>query len=165
MIEKIDWMIARKKLALLFKKTYVLERLKKHFIVDECRNTIRSPRFETEIQTRFLFELQPSDACVYMGAEETGDLIDRLEKSVCTNREEELSEVYKRIESVQKGNWYLVKKIPGILKKCAHKKYRYLFELWVKRVKEIEVWSPESYHLIRKQIEELELLAEKRFSL
>jgi adenine-specific DNA-methyltransferase len=159
MIEKIEWVIVQKKLALLFRKTYVLERLKEYFVVDECRCTIRAPHFETEIPMKFLFELQPSDACVHMGTDETADLIDRLEKSACANKEEELHEVYARIEAGRTGNDYFMKKIPGILKKCAHKKYRDVFDFWIEKVKGIE-----SYDVIRKQIEELERRAEKRFT-
>jgi len=62
-----------------------------------------------------------------METDETADLIDRREKSACANKEEELNEVYARIEAVQTGNCYFKKKIPGILKKCAHKKYRNVF--------------------------------------
>jgi adenine-specific DNA-methyltransferase len=165
MIEEVDWMITRRKLALLFGKTYVLEKLKKNFIVDENRCMIRAPHSEKEIQTKFLFELVSRDVCERMEVDETVDLIDRLEKSACANKEEELYEVYARIGAARTGNEYFMKKIPAVLKKCAHKKYRDVFQFWIEKVKGIESWSPDLFGVIRKQIEELEVLAEKRFTL
>ncbi len=41
-----------------------------------------------------------------METDETADLIDRREKSACANKEEELNEVYARIEAVRTGNCY-----------------------------------------------------------
>jgi len=106
-----------------------------------------------------------ADVCERMEVGETVDLIDRLEKSACTNKEEELYEVYARIGAARTGNEYFMKKIPAVLKKCAHKKYRDVFQFWIEKVKGIESWSPDLFGVIRKQIEELEVLAEKRFTL
>lgn len=163
-IRKIDILMARKKLGLLFKKRYSFQKLCRNFHVDRECKTIALPDSSITISTKDFYELKPELDLDTMHNQQIGSLIDRLELSICRNREEELKEVIDKIEEDECDLSYFVQKIPGILKKFAHKKYRESFHLWMKRAKKIRESHPLHFSEIEPDLLRLEELAHKRFS-
>ena len=163
-IKKIDHLMARKKLGLLFKKKYSFQKLCRNFRIDRECKTITLPGSSITISTKDFYELKPEIDLDTMHNQQIGSLIDKLELSICRNREEELKEVIEKIEGDECDLSYFVQKIPGILRKFAHKKYKESFYLWMKRAKKIRESHSLHFSEIESDLVRLEELAYKRFS-
>jgi adenine-specific DNA-methyltransferase len=162
-LKKLDYILSMKELALLFSKRYSHRRLEKYFHVNRQEKSIRLEQFLWSISTRSFFELIPPPEVEKMEYEDIQLLIDRLEKSVCRDKEEELEEIMEKIYG-DKSPLYFVKLLPGTLRKFAHKKYKNTFLSWLERIKNLQKDYPDMYDEIEHKINELEALAEKRFT-
>ncbi len=76
----------------------------------------------------------------------------------------ELAQLLEKILSEKEDAAYYTKKIPDTIRKFAHKKYKDKYHLWLERVKKLEESNPEIYTLIRDKINNLEMVAGKRFA-
>ncbi len=88
---------------------------------------------------------------------------DFLDEAICTSRSEELDvlkEVWLRNPNDCRD---IVKEIPRILKKMAHKKYRDEFENQIRSLRDSGSRFPECFSFITEQIDKIEELAAKRF--
>jgi glutathione peroxidase-family protein len=88
----------------------------------------------------------------------------KLNRCVCTDKIEELEEIFLRIENNGFEPLYFARMIPHTLKKLAHKKYRKQFEQWLTKTKSLQQTAPALYEKIENKIDALETVAEKRFS-
>jgi adenine-specific DNA-methyltransferase len=136
-INKIDCVLSRKRLGLLLRKKYTQKKLKQNFTMSGDGGSIQLPGSDIVLLTRNYFELIPSLDIEALSTEEVRTLIDRLEKSVCIDKEEELQEIMRIIRGGGSDREYFVKLIPDTLKKFAHKKYKKTFNKWLYRVKSI----------------------------
>jgi len=163
-IAKIDNVLAKKKLMLLFSKKYSLQKLQDNFIVDRKNKTIKMRNPSLTIATKDLYELIPGAGTDNLEYHEINVLINKLERSLCQHKGEELQEALSKLEDGECDLLYFLKKIPDILKKFAHKKYKNTFYYWLGKVKEINDHHPELYPQIKNRIDSLEKLALKRFT-
>jgi len=160
----IGTLLRKKRLALLFDKRYSLERLERNFIVERDSGTLRLAGVALTIETRDFFELIPPSGIEGLGGEQITLLIERLEQSACRDREEELAEILRKIGEGEGDRRFLVRLVPGTLRKFAHSKYRGKFLDWLGRVKEAGRADPGLYSLIEDRLRKLEDVAWKRFT-
>ena len=148
----------------MFNSRYSLEKLQRHFIVDFKTKTVKVKGSSLTIKTKGFFELYPGSDIENLSSAERQALIENLEKSMCSDKEEELAQLFEKILLEKEDAAYYVKKIPDTIRKFAHKKYKDKYYLWLERVKKLEVSNPELYSLISDKIYNLEMVAEKRFA-
>ena len=94
------------------------------------------------IETRDFFALIPPSGIEGLSGEQITLLIERLEQSACRDREEELAEILRKIGEGEGDRRFLVRLVPGTLRKFAHSKYRGKFLDWLGRVKEASRADP-----------------------
>jgi adenine-specific DNA-methyltransferase len=161
---KLNNTLDRRRLALMFNNRYSLEKLQRHFLVDFEAKTIKLKGSSLTIKTKGFFELYPCIDIESISFAERQVLIENLEKSVCSDKEEELAQLLEKISSEKQDAVYYVKKIPDTIRKFAHKKYKDKYYLWLERIKKLEDSNPVLYTLIRDKINNLEMVAGKRFT-
>lgn len=148
----------------MFNNRYSLEKLQRHFLVDLESKTIKLKGSSLTFKTKDFFELYPGTDIESISSAERQALIENLEKSVCSDKEEELAQLLEKILSRKEDAAYYAKKIPDTIRKFAHKKYKDKYHLWLERVKKLEESNPELYTLIRDKMKNLEKVAGKRFA-
>jgi adenine-specific DNA-methyltransferase len=167
-VDKVDSVIKRKKLYLLFKNRFSKEKLmtnSKRAGKDSIY--FKAGRKEIELKTKYFFELIPVSDLTELSSSETDELYNLISDSICESRGDEIEEILSRFKSSKKDPEeyiYLIRFLPDILRKLAHKKNRDLFYTNLKKIKSIENNHYELYSLIREKIKKTEILAEKRFS-
>ncbi len=163
-LKQLDNILVKKRLALLFNKKYSLIRLKENFSIDLKNKTLELEDLHIKINTRDFLELMPAGDIEGLSDMKSLRLTEKLEKSLCKDKEEELEELFKKIGGEDCDKEYFLKLIPDTIRKFAHKKYKDKFFLWLERARKIRANQPELYLLIRDRIDDLEVLALKRFS-
>ena len=163
-INKIECVLSRKMLGLLLRKKYTQKKLKQNFTISGDGGSIQLPGTDLVLRTRSYFELIPSLDIEALSTDKVCTLIDRLEKSVCIDKEEELQEIMRIIREGGSNREYFVKKIPDTLKKFAHKKYKKTFNKWLCRVKSLKDQDAQLYWIIEDRVMDIERLALKRFN-
>jgi adenine-specific DNA-methyltransferase len=159
----MDKVLETRKLALMFNNRYSLKRLRRYFDIDLENQSIKLIGSSTSIKTKGFFELFPVYDIESVSKTERKKLIESLEKSMCVDKEEELSELLEKILSEKDDTVYYLRKIPDTIRKFAHKKYRDKFYFWLEKIKLIEKLKPQLYSFIRDKIGNLEEVADKRF--
>ncbi len=166
-INDLDRIILRKKINLLLKRRYSLEKLKAAgavlengtaaFFINGKKLCFTSPSY---------FEMLPGSFIDELDMDDLSALHDRLSEALCVTMEEELFGVMERLvmDNRYMNHDELVSKIPGILKKIAHKKTRESFYIWLDRIKRLKDEKPALYSLVGMKIESVEDLARKRFA-
>lgn len=164
-LDKVDSVINRKQIVLLFKQRYSRTKLAAHCL-SLCNDGIRidTGRRELFIPTNYHFELFPVEELDGLSLKEREVLFGTLSRCVCLNKEEELEEIISKIGGEAEKDMYFIKLIPDTLKKLAHKKNKLRFYHWLSKIKGIEQYDKELYSLIKKRILTIEELAEKRFN-
>ena len=162
---KVDRVISLNRLRLLFKNNFSASKLREQAqsiegdwvlfkVVDRL----------VPIRSRDLFELQPPDILEELGLDEVDLLYNKLHRSMCLTKEEELDEILGKIDGDTERNLFFIRLIPDRLKKLAHKKNRSRFYHYLERIRAIETRHKELYFIIKKRIDSIEQLAEKRFN-
>ncbi|MFW6138819.1 MAG: DNA adenine methylase [Spirochaetota bacterium] len=166
---KLEKVISEKRLALLFDKKYSRKKLEKHFYLDQASSSIYLSLEEgvLYIKTRSFLELIPPENIENLASGDLEKLVMALEGCVCENKQQELEEILSRLEhghlQAKSDRVYLVKQVPDILRKMAHKKYRDIFTEWMDRVKEMENRHPEMFSVISSKLYNVQAVARKRF--
>ncbi|MCP4163309.1 MAG: hypothetical protein GY760_24880, partial [Deltaproteobacteria bacterium] len=161
----IDSVIIRKKILLMFKQKYTLNKLKTHCERIEGDNIFIDFGGKTQkIVSKNHFELFPPENIDNLSMKENEILYKTLQNCVCKTKEEELEEIISKINGNIDNKVFYIKLIPNTLKKLAHKKNKDRFIYWLNIIKIIEKTDKDLYRLIDGKIEKLELLAEKRFN-
>jgi adenine-specific DNA-methyltransferase len=164
-LSSLDDLLMRKRLALLFDKRYSRARLALNFRMDDEGGTIEPEGVPLTIRTKDFFELIPPPGAEALARRSAETLIGKLEASMCANREEELAELLRKIAGGEGSTTRLVRLIPGTLKKLAHKKHRDRFLVWLERVREAQKADPAVFAPVASKVDELELIAHRRFTL
>lgn len=162
----LEHLLEKQKVAGLFDMRYRLACLEEYCTVDREAKLVwvRLGEREVMIPTRELLELVFTDEIAALSREELHRLAGILEQCQCKDRTEELSEILERIAEEGVDRYYLMRQLPGIVRKIAHKKYSRQFEYWLARIKELQQVYPDEYALISRKVGEVEELAQKRFS-
>jgi adenine-specific DNA-methyltransferase len=164
-IEKVESVINRKQILLMFKQRYSFSKLESHSSSIICNDIIfNTGKRELVIPSNCHFELYPVEEINELSIKETDVLYSFLSRCVCYTKEEELEEIISKINGNTENNLYFIKLIPDTLKKLAHKKNKNRFYYWIDKIKQIENDHVELYSLIKKKIEAIADLAEKRFN-
>ncbi len=120
------------------------------------------PSAHISIPTRYLVKITRTPDISSLCDEDLQTLIRLLETCRCENRDEEL-EVLKAAWNQHPGDSAdLIKSIPRILKKMAHRKYRDEFEKHMEDIREIGKGKPADYALIAAELESIENQARLR---
>jgi adenine-specific DNA-methyltransferase len=163
-LRKIQDVLLRRRLGLLLEKNYSLVRLARNFVLDGTAMTARLPGSRVTFHTRGFFMLVPPFQLDDLIGDELGELVARLAESACRDKQEELAEIFRIIGEGGCDQGFFVMKIPGTLKKFAHKKYRSIFLDWLERTKKTAKELPRLFAPIEGKIRALEELSRKRFS-
>lgn len=163
-LKQLNNILVKKKLELLFNKKYSLIRLKENFSVDPEKKTLELKDFHFKINTRDFFELMLDGDIEDLSDMERLRLTEKLEKSLCRDKEEELEELFEKMDKEDCDKKYFIEMIPATIRKFAHKKYKDKFFLWLERARKIRDNQPDLYLLIKDRLDDLEVLAFKRFS-
>ena len=160
----VDRVLGLRELALLFGGRYSRRRLAENFdLLDGATVAVRFGRKNLVIATRDHFELERPEAIAQLTAEECRALSVKLKASLCATKEEELEEIFLRLEGGSERERYYIGLVPDIMRKLAHKKYRKLFQEWLEKIKAFRDSRPESYEPVRKALERVETIARRRF--
>ena len=115
---------------------------------------------ETQSQTKLRSLPTPEE----LGMVRSRKLIKILEKCRCQSRGEELI-VLESIWNKHPGNnWDLIKEIPRILRKMAHRKYRNEFEMHLESLRRFATIDPPFYRRMATHLDAIEEQARQRFS-
>lgn len=165
--QNLEAVFLKRKSELMFKQKYSEEKLKAE---SECftENSLEMNLAgkKVTIPTDDFFTLGEPENLDSLTLEELRILHEKLEKCVLETKEEELSEILKKIKN-QKAQDDKIKKfarlVPKTLKKLAHKKNKEIFYKCLDEVKNLEKTNENVYSQIKNKIDEVDQLAKKRF--
>jgi len=159
-------LLLRKNLRLQCKKHYRKVFLEREFELDESQQSIvfRNNGDTYVIPSKGFFRLQYASFLQDIPSSALSGLLAKLHACQCSDKEEELEELFRIIDSKAADKGYFIKLLPHTLKKIAHKKYKELFVKWAARIRKLEKTKPGLYKIIRGKMDEVEAVAEKRFS-
>ena len=163
-LSSLNYIISVQSLILLFKNRYIKNKLKKQF--DFIKPSLLKTRLKHNdivISTDFYFKVKTPDNLYNLHLEDINILKDKFSKSMCITKEEELYEIYSRMNTISEEVDFFIKLVPHTLKKLAHKKNKKIFYTWLEKIKKIENTHSEKYKTIKSKILEIENLALKRF--
>ncbi|MBN1798759.1 MAG: DNA adenine methylase [Spirochaetales bacterium] len=162
---KVNELLLRKKLSLQLKKRYRRELLRGEFELDERTERVIFARNGNryEIPTKAFFELEHDPSLAGIAAADLRLLLDKLRMCQCEDKREELEQLMKIINNGKKNNEYFVRQVPRSLRKIAHKKYTFIFREWLERIRRLEKTHKPLYAVIKDRIDQIEVLARKRF--
>ena len=164
-IEKVESVVNKKRILLMFKQRYSFSKLKNHSLAMIGNDIVfDTGNRELIIPSNCYFELFPVEEINDLSIEETDVLYNILSRCVCFTKEEELEEIISKINGDIENNLYFIKLIPDTLKKLAHKKNKVRFYYWLDEIKKIEKNHGELYSLIKEKTIAIEELAGKRFN-
>lgn len=162
-IELMDSILIQKKFLLLFKQKFNAQKLKDScFNYDDSSVEFKISNHQIKLNTNNFFELLPPEKEYPIAI--ISKLNSILENCICNTKEEELAEIISKIGNDAEVNIKFIKILPSTLKKIAHKKNKDSFYFWLDEIKKIEIKHQELYALIKSKIEDIEKLAEIRFT-
>ncbi len=160
---EVDRILVNRRLQLLSNELFRPEVLSKFGKVDGQLWKPLFPVGELTFRTRHLVRIVETPDLAGLDESDARELLRILEESSCRSRDEEL-EV---LEDVWNQNPCdcrdLVKDIPRILRKMAHRKYREDFERRLESLRETGSRHPEDFVRIRNEIDSIEKQASLRF--
>ncbi|MBN2628841.1 MAG: DNA adenine methylase [Spirochaetales bacterium] len=163
-IRRVDDVINRKKLLLLFKQKFSRKKLAVYGSeIREEGVLFSTGKRDILLKGKNVFTLSPPEELDNLTREETDVLYGSLSRCICHTKEEELEEILNRIGKSKGDNRDFLKLLPDTLKKLAHKKNRKPFYLWLSRIETLKSDLPGEYRLIEDKIEKVKTLAEIRF--
>lgn len=162
-IELMDSILIQKKFLLLFKQKFNAQKIKDScFNYDDSSVEFKISNHQIKLNTNNFFELLPPEKEYPIAV--ISKLNSILENCICNTKEEELAEIISKIGNDAEVNIKFIKILPSTLKKIAHKKNKDSFYFWLDEIKKIEIKHQELYALIKSKIEDIEKLAEIRFT-
>ena len=163
-LKEVETILARKKTFLMFKLKYNIRKLKEiSETMGDSSLSLRLNGKKLDISTIHNFELITPDNLKDLSKEENEELLDKLGRSACPTKEEELKEIIARIDGSGDDEYFL-KLIPQTLEKLAQKKNRHSFARWLSRIKELESSHQNLYSSVKEKVLKVEAIANKRFS-
>ena len=147
--------------------------LRRRFRQDLLRRTFRDlgrGRLEADLGTpkivlesRDYFTLSPPADLEDLTRREVESLAQKLDGCACATKEQEMEELFARLDSGGSIATRYVSLLPGCLKHLAHRKYRRSYEVWLERLGALKDSHPALYALVAKDLEKLDGIARKRF--
>lgn len=160
----VDSVLKRRKLSLLLQGRYCRRRLAANFeLLDGGFLRTRIGSADIVLSSRDHFEIVKFEGLENLSGEETDILASKLEACLCASKSEELEEIFVRLNSGSEQERNFIGLVPDVMRKLAHKKSRHLFEEWVERAEALEKARPDLYRTIRKEMEKVKEIAERRF--
>lgn len=163
--EQLESVFIRKKSMLMFKQKYCEKKLK-HACTsyDETNICFDISGKILCIETKDFFTLEIPEDLYTMPTKNLSQLISILESCVCDTKEDELNEIISKIRKDDEKSKRLIKLLPPLLRKLAHKKNKEVFYEWLEKIRSLEHKFPTLYPLIGNKIQQTADLAEVRFS-
>lgn len=167
---ELDSIFVKRKSSLLFKQNYFEEKLKKESACFADSSFIfKLNDRKIEIHTDDFFSLKEPEDLNSLTEDEFNLLQEKLERCACKTKEDELSEILRRIKSspLEKNVKSRFRKmLPQVLKNLAHKKNRTAFYRWLNEIRALETTDETKafYSAVKEKIDEAEAVAFKRFN-
>lgn len=167
---ELDSIFVKRKSSLLFKQNYFEEKLKKESAgFTDSSFIFKLNDRKIEIQTDDFFSLKEPEDLNSLTEDEFNLLQEKLERCACKTKEDELSEILRRIKSSPLGKNVksrFRKMLPQVLKNLAHKKNRTAFYRWLNEIRALETTDETKafYSAVKEKIDEVEAIAFKRFN-
>jgi adenine-specific DNA-methyltransferase len=170
--KKIDEVIEKKKVLLLFKRKYNRQKLAAYHEKNESNAyeqetdaiCIFAGTKKIKIETHYYFEIDVPDCFDSFTGKELKAISTVLEECVCSTKEEELEQLIAMALDGSNCTKKYTRQIPATIRKLAQKKYKSQFEKMLTKVEHIRKVNNESYMIIADHIEEIKQIAEMRFS-
>ena len=173
-LEAIDERVTERKLNLQFRRSYVKARLQQHFTVDEVQERVGFELGDGTlwIETQGFLRLEDTDLnglidqsglTVSRKREAKERLLGALKQCQCIDRVEELQQVLLLVRERRDDRDLFAARIPDILRKFAHKKYREIFMESLAAIRDLQQRNPELFNRVAYRIDDIEELAKKRF--
>ncbi len=160
--KEVERILLNRRLQLLSTDLFRPDCLRIHGKVDNYSWEPELPSARISIPTRYLVKIPQNPDIMSLCDEDIRALIQILEDCRCKNRDEELK-ILKEIWIQHPGECAdLIKSIPRILKKMAHRKYRDEFEKHLEDIREIGRGNPGDFALIAAELERIENQARLR---
>ena len=160
--KEVERILLNRRLQLLSTDFFRPDCLRIHGKVDNYSWEPELPSARISISTRYLVKIPQNPDIMSLCDEDIRALIQILEDCRCKNRDEELK-ILKEIWIQHPGECAdLIKSIPRILKKMAHRKYRDEFEKHLEDIREIGRGNPGDFTLIAAELERIENQARLR---
>jgi len=164
--------LAAKRLSKLLKASYVPGRIRDEFAVQGDRVVLYSgedgSRVDLPMRYHHLFAAEPDEELLGgMATPVLESLLVRLERARCRDRSEEAQMLMRILEegAVRGTDLRLLQdRLAGVLKKFAHRKYRELFEESCAAARRLVAAEPERYRRLGNRLEEIERVAQLRFT-
>lgn len=171
-ILEVKYEILKKKYLLILKRKYSKEKLQKNFLCKEDSIIFKWNGMSFSLKTDNFYELQGDyllDDIDRMGLDiqEKYNLLKHLvgvlQKSICSEITEEIEELLRLIDenTISKE---LVKRIPLVLKKIAHKKYKNIFYFYLYKIESLKVKNKSIFSLIEDDIQDIKRVSSMRFN-
>jgi adenine-specific DNA-methyltransferase len=170
----IDERLTERQLNLQSRRMYVRSRIKEHFSVHEEREAVGFEVYGVTlwIDTHGYVMLKESDLndsinrlplAADRRRKAKEKLLFTLQQCQCKDRVEELQQLLLVLEESRDDAAVFAAPIPGLLRKIAHRKYRKTFVESLNAIKVLQVKNPHPFTRIARKIDDVEMLAEKRF--
>ena len=159
----IEFILMRKKTLLLFKQRCSMEKIEKvadRILFDEKSFFLSG----IEIKTEDFFTLEVPESFEDLNLELLKKLNKKLSLVICETKEEELHEIFLRLNQENTNKRSLIKMVPSTFNKLANKKNKRSFETWLPKIESLEKSNPDLYHLIADKIKRIKEIAERRFA-
>lgn len=99
-----------------------------------------------------------------LSAPQLTEITERFVRATCRSKSEELGELLRIADEHPVAGYDYVKRIPTVLRKIAHKKYRREFAAWLERIRSLASTNPAAYDAIARKIDEIEAVACRRLN-
>ncbi|MDF1568394.1 MAG: DNA adenine methylase [Spirochaetaceae bacterium] len=159
-----DNLLNARRLQLLKKAVYRPDILKESGKTDGPDWIPSIPGKEIRIRTRHFVRLENLPELSDLLPRETEMLVNLLTEARCRSRAEEVDVLLDLWKTAPNDSRDMVKEIPRIMRKMAHRKYQDQFEERLSSIRELGRSYPKNYMLISKKIDDIEELAGTRFS-
>jgi adenine-specific DNA-methyltransferase len=173
-LDAIDGRLLERQLNLQSRRMYVRSRIKDHFLVHEESEAVGFEAYgvTTWIDTHGFVLLKHGDLSDSMNRlpfqegrrrKAKEKLLSALRQCQCRDRLEELQQLLLVLEESRDDAAVFTAPIPGLLRKIAHKKYRKAFFDSLGAIRELQRKHPHLFQRIAQKVDDVELLAKKRF--
>ncbi|MBN2737589.1 MAG: DNA adenine methylase [Spirochaetales bacterium] len=161
---EIQRLLALRKAHLELKNRFKKQALAREFYIEKGNVYFESQNRKLPFKKNHLFDLEFDFEPSSLSLEELQLLNQKLHQTSCQSKEEELEEILTRIREQDEDIPYFVKLLPDTLQKLAHKKNRPIFERYMKRIEALKAHRPDVFSSIERKLNNLNHLAEKRFT-